>query len=167
MTSRTKNIFYILAIGAVNFGICSIPWIPNEFLKILLWVIFIGLSLWSVYLIYSIYSLNSLISLLLIVLFGFVNFINFIVIVFSGIYVKEYVFDNKKFYVYDTSFRDRMSEISVKMDYLPIRKEVVELGEPSDDMILYRDKNIIYFMFDNERHDMYDLNTSSIVIVWC
>jgi hypothetical protein len=176
MKNITKKLFYIIVIGAINFGICYIAWIPNKFLEILLWVMFIGLTLWSIYLIYRIikeavislgksYS-TEFIRLGLFLLFGISNFINFLVISFSGSYENEYEFENKSFYVYDSSFRDSMCEISVKVDYLPIRKEIVTVDGSPKDNTLYKEANMVYFLWNEKKHDLYDLNRSSIVIVW-
>lgn len=183
MKSITKKLFYLILLGAINHGVCVIHWIPNKFLEILLWVTFIGSILLMIYFIIEIikesykilnqkhsigmtYSVSTLITLGLFSLFGVVNFINFLFFAFSGSYVNEYVFDDKKFYVYDTSFRDSMSEISVRMDYLPIRKEMVTVQETAKDMALYREDKMIYFFLEKEKYDLYDLNTSTVVLVW-
>jgi len=182
MKNITKKLAYIILIEATNFGICAIPWIPSKFLELTLWGIFIGLTLLSIHLITKIikesykilvqkysqnitYTLTSFIALSLIGMFGVINFINFLFFVFSGSYVNEYVFDGKKFYVYDTSFIETVSEISVKMDYLPIRKEIVSCGSSAKENVLYRDGDMVYFLNPIEKHNLYDLNKSTIVIM--
>ena len=67
--------------------------------------------------------------------------------------------------MYDTSFTDTMSEISVKMDYLPIRKKIVTCRSSAEENILYRDGDMVYFLNPIEKYNLYDLNKSAIVIM--
>ena len=59
-----------------------------------------------------------------------------------------------------------MCEISVKMDYLPIRKEIVSWESSAKDNVLYKDGDMVYFLQGTEKHNIYDLNKSTIIIIW-
>ena len=174
MKNTIKKLTYIILIGAINFAICATPWMPNRFLEVLLWGLFIGLTLLSIYLIANVLKesttrtspFNSFLPLGVIGGFVAINFINFVFIMFLGSYENTYQFNGKQFYVYDTSFRDRMCEISVKMDYLPIRKEIVSWESSAEDNVLYRDGDMVYFLQGTVKHNIYDLNKSTIVIIW-
>jgi len=45
----TIKLIYIILAGAVNFGICSTPWIPNNILYLILAMIFTALTLLPIY----------------------------------------------------------------------------------------------------------------------
>ena len=170
------KIVYLILLGVIGTALIMTQWIPSLVLEIILGVLILVIVITMLYLVYKItreiysklckaypektnYFLTTVLSLILLGSVLFAMFINMVYFAFSGTCIEEYTFKNKNFYVYEVGFMDSITEVSVKMDYLPIRKTLTTVVKAGDGEIV-QEGEVVYFVYDEEKSEIYDFRGS-------
>ena len=172
-----KIVYLILFLG-ISVALSSITWIPSFTLDRIVEILLFVLTVMMLYLVYKLikeihyklgkvysvkinYLLTTLFALIFIGSTLFVMFINILTLkpMFAGELIEKYTFGNKTFYLYDTGFLfDIQTEVSMKMDYLPIRKIIKVL--PISGAKIVQGKVILYCIGDKKKYKIYDFKES-------
>ena len=155
-----KKVILIILLGVINFGIVLIEWSHIEVLNIFLAMVFISSTMAVLYLGYELFgeidislkkrfknsyyryisSKVSMIILFLIIFLG-ANFLNLLVYLFTPRYIKEYTFNEKDFYVYDSSFISYCIQVDINSGV--VRESLISVCNEYNTSLFQID-NIVY-----------------------
>ena len=170
-----KNLILLMILGIIGTLINIIDWIPSKPFELFRYIALVAIFFIMLYVVYKIImqlyekfsqkhskkKTNLLTAGLALVLLAAVLIValgNFVFFVFSGIHVKTYIFENKTFYIYEVGFMDSIREVSVKRDYLPIRKALYTTVSQyyHNEVMLIQEGEFIYFSEGIPKVKVYD-----------
>ena len=109
---------------------------------------------------YQAMSYISLVGLLFTASFLVVNFIYFVVFLFSPTLKRVEIFENRTFYIYDSSFVDYMVDVCTASDYLVTRQNLITVDNDYNLSLYQQGNKIILRTTTRGDIDIYDLQTS-------